>query len=105
MKLETKIMKLEETKRKIKELLDKPDFSSFSSGVNINHSKLNIHVWFKRDDTPEREGIEMTIRPRFGQEWTITMNNRSRYRHHVPDEEEMLKFIENKLRELAKGCG
>lgn len=40
-------MKLEETKRKIKELLDKPDFSSFSSGVNINHSELNIHVWFK----------------------------------------------------------
>jgi len=91
---------LEETKQKIIELLVRYGFPKFG-GVNIDPPD-KIIVVSKRDDMPEGEGIYMTIRQRSGQCWMISDPNKPNY---FPDEEKMLEFIENTLRERVKCCG
>lgn len=106
----TKIMKsqldmksqLEETRRKIIEMLDKRGFPTY--GVKI-YPPNKIIVESKR--VPEEEGICMILRLRSDQRWGITMPDDDRLRGPQPskDEEEMLEFLKNELRKLDKCCG
>lgn len=92
---------LEETKRKIIELLDKDGFPT--DRVNINPFEPDrIQVQSRRDDMPE--GIHMTIR-RSEHNWYITMSGDDKPRDFKDDEEKMLESIEKKLQELVKCCG
>ena len=92
---------LEETKRKIKELLIKYGFPTY--GVNINPFEPDrIQVQSRRDDMSE--GIIITIR-RSEHHWYITMSGDDKPRDFKDDEEKMLESIENKLQELVKCCG
>ena len=97
----TKIMEsqLEETKQKIKELLVKNGFPEFG-GVSIDTDKINVVS--KRDDMPEGEGIYWTIRRRSGQRWMLSDKNKPNY---FANEEKMLEFIGNTLRELVSSSG
>ena len=91
---------LEETRRKINELLVK---YGFSNGSNINPVEPDrIQVQSRRDDMPE--GIHMTIR-RSEHNWYITMSGDDKPRDFKDDEEKMLESIEKKLQELVKCCG
>ena len=95
---------LEETRRKIIEVLDKRGFPTY--GVKI-YPPDKIIVESKRDDMPEEEGIYMILRLHSDQCWGITMSDDDRLRGPQPskDEEEMLEFLKNELRKLDKCCG
>ena len=95
------ISPLEETKQKIKNLLDKYGFST--RWVSFNPRETDkIQVVSERGDTPEGEGIIMTISQPSGQRWRILDHGKG---HWFEDEEEMLEFIDIELQDLVKGCG